>query len=53
MVVYGDLAAVEEASSNPKAACEYSGKALNQLALTWYATGTDRLRRACVHTLPV
>jgi hypothetical protein len=43
-VVYGDLAAVEAASGNPDAACEYAGKALDQLALTWYATGMDRVR---------
>ncbi|MET9867510.1 transcriptional regulator, partial [Streptomyces sp. NPDC006386] len=43
-VVYGDLAAVEAASGNPQAACEYAGKALDQLALTWYATGMDRVR---------
>ncbi|MFI7013615.1 transcriptional regulator [Streptomyces sp. NPDC050164] len=43
-VVYGDLAAVEAASGNPEAACEYAGKALDQLALTWYATGMDRVR---------
>jgi hypothetical protein len=43
-VVYGDLAAVEAASGNPEEACEYAGKALDQLALTWYATGMDRVR---------
>ncbi|MFF5983593.1 transcriptional regulator [Streptomyces olindensis] len=43
-VVYGDLAAVEAAAGNPQAACEYAGKALDQLALTWYATGMDRVR---------
>ncbi|MGX1562054.1 transcriptional regulator [Streptomyces sp. NPDC055506] len=43
-VVYGDLAAVEAASGNPDAACEYAGKALDQLARTWYATGMDRVR---------
>ncbi|MGX5210093.1 transcriptional regulator [Streptomyces violaceus] len=43
-VVYGDLAAVEAASGNPEASCEYAGKALDQLALTWYATGMDRVR---------
>jgi hypothetical protein len=43
-VVYGDLAAVEAASGNPEQACEYAGKALDQLATTWYATGMDRVR---------
>ncbi|MFI8889545.1 transcriptional regulator [Streptomyces paradoxus] len=43
-VVYGDLAAVEAASGNPQAACDYAGQALDQLALTWYATGMDRVR---------
>jgi hypothetical protein len=43
-VVYGDLAAVEAASGNPEGACDYAGKALDQLALTWYATGMDRVR---------
>lgn len=43
-VVYGDLAAVEAASGNPEQACEYAGRALDQLAITWYATGMDRVR---------
>ncbi|WP_406169594.1 transcriptional regulator [Streptomyces sp. NBC_00996] len=43
-VVFGDLAAVEAASGNPGQACEYVGRALDQLALTWYATGMDRVR---------
>ncbi|MFC7882941.1 transcriptional regulator [Streptomyces sp. NPDC057376] len=43
-VVYGDLAAVEAASGNPEGACSYAGQALDQLALTWYATGMDRVR---------
>ncbi|GLX53398.1 hypothetical protein Shyhy01_63480 [Streptomyces hygroscopicus subsp. hygroscopicus] len=43
-VIYGDLAAVETASGNPEQACEYAGKALDQLAVTWYATGMDRVR---------
>jgi hypothetical protein len=43
-VVYGDLAAVEAASGKPEEACAYAGKALDQLALTWYATGMDRVR---------
>ncbi|MGQ5638046.1 MULTISPECIES: transcriptional regulator [unclassified Streptomyces] len=45
-VIYGDLAAVEAASGNPEQACEYAGKALDQLAVTWYATGMDRVREA-------
>ncbi|MFD8392187.1 transcriptional regulator [Streptomyces sp. NPDC059680] len=43
-VIYGDLAAVEAASRDPERACEYAGKALDQLAVTWYATGMDRVR---------
>ncbi|WP_369389481.1 transcriptional regulator [Streptomyces sp. CG1] len=43
-VIYGDLAAAEAASGNPEQACEYAGKALDQLAATWYATGMDRVR---------
>ncbi|MGV9271839.1 transcriptional regulator [Streptomyces griseosporeus] len=43
-VVYGDLAAVEAAAGNPDMACEYARKALDQLAMTWYATGMDRIR---------
>jgi hypothetical protein len=43
-VVYGDLAAGEAAAGNPEEACEYAGKALDQLAVTWYATGMDRVR---------
>ncbi|SOD86306.1 transcriptional regulator [Streptomyces sp. Ag109_G2-15] len=43
-VIYGDLAAVEVASGNPEQACGYAGQALDQLAITWYATGMDRVR---------
>ncbi|MFG2117606.1 transcriptional regulator [Streptomyces sp. NPDC048710] len=43
-VIYGDLAAVETASGNPEQACGYAGQALDQLAITWYATGMDRVR---------
>lgn len=43
-VVFGDLAAVEATAGNPERACEYAGKALDQLAITWYATGMDRVR---------
>jgi hypothetical protein len=43
-VVYGDLAAVEAASGNPEQACTYASQALDQLAVTWYATGMDRVR---------
>ncbi|MEU2926243.1 transcriptional regulator [Streptomyces sp. NPDC007251] len=45
-VIYGDLAAVEAAAGNPEQACDYAGKALDQLAVTWYATGMDRVREA-------
>ncbi|MFE9372220.1 transcriptional regulator [Streptomyces sp. NPDC006711] len=43
-VILGDLAAVEAAAGNPEEACRYATLALNQLAITWYATGMDRVR---------
>ncbi|WP_405889597.1 transcriptional regulator [Streptomyces sp. NBC_00133] len=43
-VVFGDLAAVEAAGSRPEEACGYAFQALDQLAITWYATGMDRVR---------
>ncbi|MFE7617492.1 helix-turn-helix domain-containing protein [Streptomyces sp. NPDC057496] len=43
-VVYGDLAAVEAAAGNPDQACEYACLALDQLEITWYAMGMDRVR---------
>lgn len=43
-VVFGDLASVETAAGNPEEACAYAGRALDQLAITWYATGMDRVR---------
>lgn len=43
-VIYGDLAAVEAAAGNPEAACAFAVRALDQLAVTWYATGMDRVR---------
>jgi tetratricopeptide (TPR) repeat protein len=43
-VIYGDLAAVEAAAGNPERACEHARQALDQLAVTWYATGMDRVR---------
>ncbi|MEV4378479.1 hypothetical protein [Streptosporangium sp. NPDC049644] len=42
----GDLAAVEAADNNPDAACDYADQALDQLAVTWYATGMERVRDA-------
>jgi len=42
-VILGDLAAVEAAQRNPGAACAYAEQALHQLAITWYATGMDRI----------
>ena len=44
VVILGDLAAVEAAQSNYKAACIQINEALNQLAVTWYAMGMDRIR---------
>jgi hypothetical protein len=42
-VILGDLAAAEAAERNPEAACGYAEQALQQLAITWYATGMDRI----------
>jgi len=42
-VILGDLAAVEAAQHNPEAACAYAEQALDQLGITWYATGMDRV----------
>ena len=42
-VILGDLAAVEAAQHHPEAACAYAGQALDQLGITWYATGMDRV----------
>jgi uncharacterized protein involved in copper resistance len=42
-VILGDLAAVEAAQRNPEAACAYAEQAIQQLAITWYATGMDRI----------
>ncbi|HEU5157343.1 MAG TPA: transcriptional regulator [Streptosporangiaceae bacterium] len=42
-VVLGDLASVEAAAGNPEAACARAEQALDQLTLTWYATGMDRI----------
>ncbi|MFD3496288.1 helix-turn-helix transcriptional regulator [Streptomyces sp. NPDC058690] len=43
-VIYGDLAAVEAAAGNPEVACDYACRALDQLEVTWYAMGMDRVR---------
>jgi ATP/maltotriose-dependent transcriptional regulator MalT len=43
-VVLGDLAAVEAADGRPEEACRYAVQALDQLAITWYAMGMDRIR---------
>lgn len=43
-VVHGDLAAVEAEAGNPEQACEHAFHALDQLTVTWYATGMDRVR---------
>lgn len=42
-VILGDLAAVEVAQRHPEQACAYAEQALDQLVLTWYATGMDRV----------
>lgn len=43
-VIYGDLAAVEAAAGDTERACSYALQALDQLDITWYATGMDRVR---------
>jgi hypothetical protein len=43
-VLLGDLAAVEAAQQHPEAACVRAEEALDQLAITWYATGMERIR---------
>ncbi|MCU7706368.1 helix-turn-helix domain-containing protein [Streptomyces albidoflavus] len=43
-VLLGDLAATEAARGRPEAACQYAVRALDQLELTWYAVGMDRVR---------
>ncbi len=45
-VILGDLATVEAATGQPEEACRYATLALDQLAMTWYATGMDRVREA-------
>jgi hypothetical protein len=44
-VVLGDLAAVEVAGNNPAQACRHLHEALDHLAITWYATGMERIRK--------
>ncbi|MCX5211447.1 transcriptional regulator [Kitasatospora sp. NBC_00240] len=46
IVVLGDLAALEAACDQPDAACARLEQALDQLSITWYATGMDRVREA-------
>jgi hypothetical protein len=43
-VILGDLAAVETAQENHASACNRINETLDQLALTWYATGMERIR---------
>lgn len=43
-VLLGDLASVAAADGNPQEACSYASQALEQLAITWYATGMERVR---------
>jgi len=45
-VVLGDLASAEAARKQPEKACAYAQEAMDQLALTWYATGMDRVIEA-------
>ncbi|WP_225253914.1 hypothetical protein [Jidongwangia harbinensis] len=43
-VILADLAAVEVARKQPAEACMHAHEALDQLAITWYATGMERIR---------
>ncbi|WP_065961796.1 hypothetical protein [Streptomyces sparsogenes] len=43
-VILGDLAAVEAAAGKPEEACRWANEALDQLSVTWYAAGMDRIR---------
>ncbi|MFB7633265.1 helix-turn-helix transcriptional regulator [Streptomyces sp. NPDC056149] len=51
-VVYADLAAVEAASGQPEEACRYACSALDQLEITWYATGMERVREVRKSLIP-
>jgi tetratricopeptide (TPR) repeat protein len=46
VVVLGDLAAVEAAAQHPDEACALLEQALDQLTVTWYETGMERVRDA-------
>ena len=43
-VILGDLAAVAVARKQPDEACGHARAALDQLGITWYATGMERIR---------
>ncbi|MEU5270853.1 transcriptional regulator [Streptomyces hygroscopicus] len=43
-IILGDLAAVEAAAGKPEEACRWANEALDQLSMTWYAVGMDRIR---------
>jgi len=49
-VILADLAAVEVAQDKPDSVCARLHEALDQLAITWYATGMERIREVR-HTL--
>ncbi|MFW6725264.1 helix-turn-helix transcriptional regulator [Streptomyces sp. MAR4 CNY-716] len=51
-VVLGDLAAVEALADKPEEACQYAMQALDQLQVTWYATGMDRIRKVRRQLVP-
>ncbi|PJN24077.1 transcriptional regulator [Kitasatospora sp. CB02891] len=46
VVVLADLAAVEARAGRPAEACQHLEVALDQLRVTWYATGMERVREA-------
>ncbi|MFE3250953.1 multiprotein-bridging factor 1 family protein [Streptomyces sp. NPDC059209] len=43
-VILGDLAMVEATDGRPEEACTYASQALDQLEITWYATGMERVK---------
>ncbi len=51
-VVLADLAAVEAVADKPEAACRYATQALDQLQVTWYAVGMERIREVRRQLVP-
>jgi hypothetical protein len=51
-VVLGDLAADKASDGKLEEACRSSVMAFDQLAITWYATGMNRIREVRRRSLP-